>query len=975
VAIRLGMCVRVLALVILWKVPLAAAIDPYEGKPVVSIEFDPVRQPLPQERLTSMLPVKLGLNLKSTDLRAAIQALYGTGEYTDVAVDASLAREGVVLRFITTPKYFVGHVAVEGVPEPPSEGQLVTSTKLQLGAEFNENDITQAVESLTDVLRRNGYYRVTILPNVEYDRDAHQVDIKFGVMPGARARFDGVLITGDPQRSAERVAASTGWKPLRGLLPWRSVTDARVQAGLESVRGWYQGHNHLLAHVTLAKLDFHADRNRVTPTIDIDAGPKVDVKLTGAKIAGAKLRSLLPIYQERALDRDLLVEGRKNLIAYLQSKGFFEADADFSTSGVAGGNELITYQADPGARHKLVYLEIDGNKYFKPTVLRERMSLIPATALRYRYGRYSHEILERDLNQIRELYRSNGFRDVEVTAREEDDYQGKPDALAVFIDVKEGPQWFVSRLEMAGVPEADQKALRLLLHSTEGQSYSDYSIAGDRDGILEYYYNRGYPNAKFEYVATPADEPNRVNLRFQIDPGTREYVRGVLVNGLEHTNPNLVLSRISLKAGDPLSQAQITESQRRLYDLGVFAKVDEARQNPDGAEPSKYVLYSVEEARRYSYNLGFGAEIARIGGGTTTLDSPAGTTGFSPRVSLGINRLNFLGLGHTVGLQTQVSTLRQRALFTYLAPQFLGNSKLNLQFSGLFDISKDVRTFSARREEGSVQVGRKFSKANTLQFRYTFRNVNIIGTPLVTPELIPLLSQPVRVGLLGLSFIQDRRDDPTDAHRGVYNTVDMTFANSALGSQTGFGRIVARNATYHRVTKNVTLARSTYFGTINRYSGLADIPLAERFFSGGSSSNRAFPDNQAGPRDLETGFPIGGNALLMNSVEMRFPLIGDNIGGVLFNDLGNVYSSIGDISLRWRQNGLNDFNYAVQSFGFGVRYRTPVGPVRVDFSLSPNSPRFFGFQGTYQQLIFGGGQQVTQRINMFQFHFSLGQAF
>src|SRR5205085_3254649 len=106
----------------------------------------------------------------------------------------------------------------------------------------------------------------------------------------------------------------------------------------------------------------------------------------------------------------------------------------------------------------------------------------------------------------------------------------------------------------------------------------------------------------------------------------------------------------------------------------------------------------------------------------------------------GISRLNFFGLGHTVGLQTRVSTLEQRALLTYLAPQFEGNPNLNLQIAGLFDISRDVRTFSARREEGSIQLGRKLTKAKTVQFRYTFRKVNILGTPLMTPELIPILS-------------------------------------------------------------------------------------------------------------------------------------------------------------------------------------------------------------------------------------------
>jgi outer membrane protein insertion porin family len=298
----------------------------------------------------------------------------------------------------------------------------------------------------------------------------------------------------------------------------------------------------------------------------------------------------------------------------------------------------------------------------------------------------------------------------------------------------------------------------------------------------------------------------------------------------------------------------------------------------------------------------------------------------------------------------------------------------------LFDISHDIRTFSARREEGSIQVAQKLSKADTVQYRFTYRKVNIIGTPLVSSELIPLLSQPVRVGSVSTSLIRDKRDDPLDSHHGTYTSIDFALAAGVFGSQTSFGRVVARNSSYYQLTKNLVLARTTDFGIIERYGGLSYIPLAERFFGGGAFSNRAFPDFQAGPRDLNTGFPIGGNALFTNTIELRFPLFGDNLGGVLFNDLGNVYSAVNKISLRFRQENLQDFDYAVQGFGFGLRYRTPLGPVRVDFSLSPNSPRFFGCQGSLNQLYQCGVPgssvpQTVQRINVFQFHFSLGQAF
>lgn len=962
VLIRLALCVALLC------AGLSAA-DDYEGRTVSAILFDP---PL---GLSVELPLSIGQPYRASAVRESLQNLYSTGEYTDISVDVQVLEAGLQVTFVTQPTYFLGHIEVEGIPEPPNGGQLASATKLQLGAEFVDQDVSRAVESLRDLLRRNGFYEVSIVAEVRRNAATHQANLRFAIDAGPRARFDGVEVTGTPVRTPEKITWSTGWKPLRGMLPWRTFTEARLQSGLENIRAWYQKNNRLTATAALARLDYRQDTNRVTPNIRIEAGPALRVRLHGAKMSGARLRALLPIYQERTVDDELLNEGRRNLVGYFQSRGYFEAGASFDTEREANGDQLIEYQVDRGQRHRLAVLRFEGNRYFDDMTLRERMYLLPATVFRYRFGRYSREYLEKDLGAIRELYRSNGFRDVAVTAREEDDYKGRADEIAVFIEIREGPQSFVSKLEIEGAGPLAEVRLREILHSTEGQPYSEASVASDRDAALEYFFNNGYPNARFEFTVTSDAEPNRFALRFRIEPGARETVRGVLVSGLRETRESVVRSRIALGAGDPLSQGLITESQRRLYDLGIFARVNSALQNPEGVEDSKYVVYSLEEARRYAVNVGLGAEIARIGGGTTTLDSPAGTTGFSPRVSLGVSRLNVFGLGHTLSLQTRVSTLQQRALVSYIAPRIGGNPKLTLQVSGLFDISKDVRTFSARREEGSAQLSRRLSKASTSQFRFTFRRVNILGTPLVTPELIPLLSQPVRVGLLGASFVQDRRDDPTDAHRGVYNTVDVSLASKVLGSQTAFGRVVARNATYYRLTRGLTLARATYFGLIERYAGLEDIPLAERFFSGGSSSQRAFPDNQAGPRDLKTGFPVGGNALLVNNVELRFPLIGENIGGVLFNDLGNVYSDVSKISLRWNQKGLGDFDYAVQSFGFGVRYRTPIGPVRVDLSLSPNSPRFFGFQGTRDQLLFGGGSAVVQRISVFQFHFSLGQAF
>jgi outer membrane protein insertion porin family len=214
------------------------------------------------------------------------------------------------------------------------------------------------------------------------------------------------------------------------------------------------------------------------------------------------------------------------------------------------------------------------------------------------------------------------------------------------------------------------------------------------------------------------------------------------------------------------------------------------------------------------------------------------------------------------------------------------------------------------------------------------------------------------------------------------------LAEHIFGSQRDFVRLLARNSTYHPLGKRVVLARSTEFGEIAafHYSGdaLDAIPLAERFFAGGASSSRAFPDFQSGPRDTETGFPIGGTALFFNQTELRFPLIGENIGGVLFHDFGNTFSSIDNFSFRVKQSSLTDFDYMAHAVGFGIRYRTPVGPLRFDLAYSINPPKFFGFKGTEQDLVNAGKSPCTgpeanlctqQRVSHFQFFFSIGQTF
>ncbi len=968
----------------------AAQGSKWEGRRIATIRFSPPEQPLEGDEIKNILPLTVGGTLHMKDVEAAIGRLYATGRYEDIEVEAEEYGKEVIIRFLTRESRFIGHVSVSGdVPEPPNPGQLVSAAGLQLGQPLTEEKVKQAQEGIQNLLNSNGFYESLVKPVFRYDSEAQQVHLDFVIQADRRARFSKPLFKGDLKISPDKLIDESGWR--RWLLGgWKPVTQARVRQGIDNIRVHYEREGRLQAKVALESLVYDNDTNSVTPTIEIDAGPRIQVQAVGAKLSQKRIRQRVPIFQERTVDHDLLMEGARNLEDYYQSQGYFEVEIQPKQQRVINDRATVDYLINTGARHKLAHIEISGNRYFDLATIRERMYLQPASLLQFRYGRYSERLLRRDEEAILELYRSNGFRDAKVHSQIVDGYRGKSGDIAVSLTIEEGPQWLVNKLEVVGIKTLDAEEIRQMLSSVEGQPFSEYNVGVDRDTILGQYFERGFPNATFEWSAHPAAEPNRMDLRFVVNEGRQQFVRQVLITGLKSTSRSLVARNIMLNPGDPLSPQRMTETQRRLYDLGVFARVDTAIQNPDGETERKFVLYDMEEARKYSITTGFGAEVAKIGGCRTCLESPAGEAGFAPRFSFNVARQNLWGLAHTLSFRSRISTLEQRGLVNYSAPRFRNSEHLDLLFTGLYDQSFNVRTFSSRRLEGAAQLSQRVSKAVTLFYRYTYRRVGVDEDSLkIAPLLIPLLAQPVRVGMVSGSMVSDKRDDPVDPHKGVYSTLDVGVAERVFGSQRNFVRFLGRNATYHPLGRKLVLARNTTLGAVGAFHYTGDpvqaVPLPERFFSGGATSHRGFPEQQAGPRDLVTGFPLGGSALLFNQTELRAPLVGENISGVLFHDAGNVYSGLGDISFRVTQPSLKDFNYMVHAAGFGIRYRTPVGPLRVDFAYSLNPPRFFGFdsKATRQELFDAGVDPcrtqpercVEQRISRFQFFFSIGQTF
>ena len=976
-----------------------AQVSQFEGRTILEIQFSP-GQPLAAADLAKAQPLQIGQPLRADDVAHAIDSLFATGRFQDIVAEAEPSGTGVRVRFVVQYTWFVGGVSVQGkTPLPPNRGEIRTASRLTLGTPFHDEDVNTAVESIQRLLQSNGFYSTEVNRSVERDDTAQQVFVTFTVKEGKRAKYAMPVVHGETKLSDDTILRATGWRiPI--IHWWRQVTGARTRKGVQGLLSKYAKQDRLMAQVEIKSLHYNAAQNRVHPEMDVEPGPRVEVTSVEKKVSKGTLKKYVPIYQEGTVDNDLLVEGKRNLEDYLQSQGYYDATVAFRTLTRQDDLERIEYVISRGQRYKLVHLAITGNKYFDTGTIRERMFITPASFW-MRHGRYSEAFRRKDEESIANLYRANGFREVKVVSSVQRDYQHHAGDIAVTVRIEEGSQWLVDELRIQGVNSQNLKALQPNLASSRGQPFSETNIAADREYVLTYYYEHGFPGAQFKAGWQVNGQAQRVNVTYTIDEGDHQYVRQVLTSGLRTTRQSEVTKQITLHPGDSLSPIEQTNIQKTFYDLGIFSEVDTAIENQDGASDHKYVLYNFEEANRYTLAVGVGAQLGQFGTpSTATLAASAGTTGFSPDLSLQLSRLNFLGLGHTITATGLYSSIEKRASLTYLQPRIGNVPYQDLTYSILYDNTLDIRTFASKREEASVQLSERFSKSLTGLFRFAYRRVSV--SDVVIPVLlIPQLVQPVRIGILSASMIQDRRDNPTDPHKGIYNTADLAVSSTYLGSQRSFARLLLRNATYYRLSKNLVLARQTQLGIIQPFSTPAGIPadqaipLPERFFSGGADSLRAFGYNEAGPRDTgaalvpggtasaATGFPLGGNALFINNVELRFPFLRPDMQGVLFHDMGNVYSSINSLSLRFNQKSLQDFNYAVHAAGFGLRYRTPVGPVRADFAYAINPPSFIGFKGTPYQLLqcgpnappVGVCQPVQQNTGHFQFFISIGQTF
>jgi outer membrane protein insertion porin family len=615
--------------------------------------------------------------------------------------------------------------------------------------------------------------------------------------------------------------------------------------------------------------------------------------------------------------------------------------------------DTIVYVISKGKKHKVTDVSVAGNKQLKTDELTPLITVKKSHL--FSPGNYSEQLVRASTKNLLAVYQSEGFSSAQVTSS----VAHKDGNLAVAFHVVEGARDIVSSLKIDGAdtfPEAKFAPGGLKLAA--GKPYSQKFVEADRANIVAHYFQAGYLTANFRETAAVAakNDPHHVNVVYHIYEGPQVFTQDVVTLGRVRTQQRLIDKDVAtIVPNHPLTETALLTAESELYNhTGVFdwAEVDPRRQIT--TQTKEDVLVKVHEARRNTMTYGFGFEIINRGGsvpsGTVALPGlpPVGlpsnftvsqTTYYGPRGSFQYTRNNVRGKGESLSATAFAGRLDQRVAGYYIDPNFLW-STWGATTAIFTEHNEENPIYSSQVENGSVQL-QKFldrKKHDIFFMRYSFSQTDL--TRILIPDLVLPQDQHVRLSTIAANFTRDTRDNPLDAHKGMLQSVELDFNTTKLGSSVNFAKLIEQTAYYRPVFHHIVWANSLRIGLAQPFANSL-VPLSEAFFTGGGNTLRGFPLDGAGPQrqvqvcssgsSTDCSFiqvPSGGNEQLIINSEARIPVpIKQGLGLVVFYDGGNVFPTV----------GFHDFtSLYTNNVGLGLRYATPVGPVRIDLGHNLN---------------------------------------
>jgi outer membrane protein insertion porin family len=947
----------------------------YIGKPVVEVRLLSEERPIEDPAAAALIETRVGQPLSMAAVRESITHLFGLGRFQDVRVDASDVPGGVLLKYDLIPLHSVQRVdfRVDRGAAPGKAGDLGLDEGLlrrtmtnRFGASPPVGRAPEVARTLEQLYHDHGYLRASVHPVATEEHDPDRTLLAFDIDPGPRAVIGTVQIEGAPAGARDPFLKSVHAVP---ATPYEPIEIAEGLSG-------YVDKLHRSGRYEAAA----SFRSRPSPdaavvdlTIFLQIGRVVTIAYRGDPIPRDRLAELVPLAREGSVDEDRIEDSVQRIKRYLNQQGYWKADATVARE--EGESTLaIVFTIRRGAQYRVSEgVEVTGNRSVSIEQLRPALVKLQANDV------FVESNLAAAVSAIAGQYQRLGYAQVKVNAaaNELNPPAAGQGLVRPVITINEGPLTVVGNVTFEGAANISADELRPLVTSLPGAPYFEPRITADRDAVVLEYRNRGFESVNVVVVPALSNDGRRADLAFKINEGQQTIIDHILIIGNTRTDQRVIKRELLLQEGKPLGLEDIAESQRRLGALGLFRRF-RIEELAHGSASTKDVLVTVEEAAARTFSYGGGLEATR-----RLTEGPDGSAeerlDIAPRGFIDVGFRNIGGKNRSIDVYSRVALhpdtsgagttgttgvgfSEYRFVSTYREPRAIG---LNADVALTAAIEQGSRsTFDFARKGVNAEIARRLAPGVRGSARYSFGTTRTFNERLSLADQarIDRIFPQVRLSAFAGAISRDTRNDVLDPERGTFVSGEGSIAARGLGGQVGFLKSYVQGFWFHRLPVHT---RAIFAGRVA--IGLADgfprvvtnaegqeevveeLPASERFFAGGDTTIRGFALDTAGaPNTISTtGFPKGGNAVLLLNGELRLPVWRD-LGAAVFLDGGNVFDRVTELDLGELRG----------SAGFGIRYRSPIGPIRFDVGFKLDR------------------RTVAGRLEPGQaFHFSIGQAF
>lgn len=686
---------------------------------------------------------------------------------------------------------------------------------------------------------------------------------------------------------------------------------------------------YLLGFFSDIKIDTQDYKDGLKVVVTVSERPIIDkISFTGINritMKDEKLKEQLKSRETQYLDYPALAEDARILKKMYERIGFSQADITYKVDLDAKANKAkIEFNAVEGRKVQIKDIIIRGNKAFSGGRILKLLKTKHAWF--FNAGVLKDEVFKEDIERVKSFYQREGFTDVTV------DYEISPDAkkahlLYITISVAEGKKYLVGSVIIQGNKDVTEKEILSRLNNCiPGKVFSQEAMKNDITSIQGLYFDRGYISAVVQESTIVNSDTNRVDITYGITENQAAYVDKIKIRGNIKTRDVVIRRELRIHPGEKFDGEKLRRSKERLQNLGFFEEVSYDTEETKLTD-KKNLLVDVKETKTGAFSFG---------GGYSTVDQFVGFVEVEQKNFDWRNWPYFTGAGQNLKLRASVGNLSNGYELSFTEPWMF-----DYPVSFGFDVYRrehkrdtDVGYgYDEKVTGGDLRLGKEISEYLRSDIIYRLDEIDISNiSDNASADLTSEKGKNV-ISSISPSLTYDSRDNVFDARRGNLLTASFDFAGGPISGDKNYTKFFARASHYFPMPRGAVLELRGRLGLAEPYGSTEKIPIYERFFAGGAYTIRGYDERKVGPVDPGSSHdPLGGAAMAVGNIEYTYPLF-TFLKVAAFYDVGNVWEKMADIFSSKDANGVANTGGFKSGVGLGLRIKTPIGPIMLDYGI------------------------------------------